>query len=169
MKRLLRRVALLLIVVLGLPALVNAEVSRVEITARRDFAGGQAFGRTGPYEQLTGKLHFLIDPANKRNLVIADLDKAPKNAAGRIEMSADLVILRPRDASLGNGVALFDILNRGGSVVMNAFNGPIPATPEGEAGNGFLFTQGYTVIRVGWEFDARREGALRIEVPERPA
>ena len=126
---------------------------------------GRHSDERGRTEQLTGKLHFLIDPANKRNLVIADLDKAPKNAAGKIEMSADLVILRPRDASLGNGVALFDILNRGGSVVMNAFNGPIAATPEGEAGNGFLFTQGYTVIRVGWEFDARREGAIRIEVP----
>jgi alpha/beta hydrolase family protein len=39
------------------------------------------------------------------------------------------------------------------------------ATTEGEAGDGFLFTQGYTVIRVGWEFDARREGAVRIDTP----
>src|SRR5438309_11820117 len=87
----------------------KAEVARVEIAARRDVAAGRSFGSVGAYERLTGKIYFLIDPANKRNQVIADIDKAPKNAAGKIEVSSDLVILRPRDASKGNGIAIFDI------------------------------------------------------------
>lgn len=147
------------------PALVGAEVSRVEITARRDLAGGRAFGAVGPYEQLTGKLYFLIDPGNARNAVIADLDKAPRNAAGKIELSADLVIVRPRDPGKANGIALFDIVNRGNGVVFPAFNGPATDTPEGEAGDGFVLTRGYTIVRVGWEFDVRREGAVRIDLP----
>jgi len=161
----LRRSAQSVLLVLLLPALVNAEVSRVEITSRRDVAGGRSFGPSGPYERITGKLHFLIDPANRRNQVIADLDKAPRNGAGRVEMSADLVILRPRDPGRGNGIALFDIVNRGGTVALTAFNGPVTTTPDGEAGDGFLLNRGYTIVQVGWEFDARRPGAVRIDVP----
>jgi hypothetical protein len=165
MTRVIRRSALTLLVATLVPAMVSAEVSRVEITGRRDFAAGRTFGAAGPYEQLTGTVYFLIDPANARNAVIADLDKAPRNAAGRIEVSADLVIIRPRDPAKANAIALFDIVNRGNGVVFPAFNGPVTDTPEGEAGDGFVLNRGYTIVRVGWEFDARREGALRIEVP----
>ncbi len=165
MTRLLRHAARSVLLVLILPAFVAAEISRVEVASRRDLAGGRSFGSIGPYEQIAGKLYFLVDPANKRNQVVADLDKAPKNAAGKIEMSADLVILRPRDASRGNGIALFDIVNRGGGVALTAFDGPAASTPDGEVGDGFLLNRGYTIVRVGWEFDARREGAVRIDLP----
>src|ERR1700719_580101 len=168
MNRLLRhtaRLALLMLICLIWPALAGAEVSRVEIASRRDVAAGRSFGSTGPYERIAGKIYFLIDPANKRNQVIADLDKAPKNAAGKIEMSADLVILRPRDPSKGNGIAIFDIVNRGAGVVLPQFDGPSGKTPESEAGDGFLLDRGYTIVMVGWEFDARREGALKIDLP----
>ena len=136
MNRILRRAVQSMLLVLIVPALVGAEVSRVEITSRRDVANGRSFGSVGPYERIAGTLHFLIDPANRRNQVIADLDKAPRNAAGKIEMSADLVILRPRDPARGNGIALFDIVNRGGTVALTAFNGPVTTTPEGEVGDG---------------------------------
>jgi len=165
MNRLLRHAAQSVFLVLIVPVLVGAEVSRVEVASRRDVAGGRSFGSSGSYERITGKLYFLVDPANKRNQVIADLDKASKNAAGKIEMSADLVILRPRDPSRGNGIALFDIVNRGGTVALTAFDGPVTNTPDGEVGDGFLLTRGYTIVQVGWEFDARREGAVRIDVP----
>jgi hypothetical protein len=165
MTRFLRRAAIAALLAASVPALVSAEVSRVEITGRRDVAGGRSFGPAGPYEQLTGKLYFLIDPGNRRNAVIADLDKAPRNAAGKVELSADLVILRPRDPGKANGIALFDIVNRGNGVVFGAFNGPAGNTPETEAGDGFVLNRGYTIVRVGWEFDIRREGAVRIDVP----
>src|SRR5262245_52493360 len=163
----LRHAALALFVaVVLLPAHVRAEVSRVEITARRDVAGGRSFGSTGPYEQIVGKLFFAIDPANKRNLVITDLDKAQKNAAGKIEMSADLVILKPRDSSKGNGIALFDIVNRGRGVALAKFDAQVAGTaPPDDYGDGFLLNRGYTIVQVGWEFDARREGAIRAEIP----
>ena len=150
-----------------LPADVRAEVSRVEIATRRDVAGGRSFGSAGPYEQIVGKLFFTIDPANRRNLVIADLDKASKNAAGKIEMSADLVILRPRDSSKGNGIALFDIVNRGRGVALGKFNAQVAGSGSApdEFGDGFLCNRGYTIVQVGWEFDARREGAIRAEIP----
>jgi hypothetical protein len=167
-RRLEFAIAAAILAVMLAPTFVSAEVSRVEITARRDVAGGRSFGSTGPYEQIVGKLYFAVDPTNKRNLVIADLDKAPKNGAGKIELSADLVILKPRDANKGNGIALFDIVNRGRGVAFAKFN--VPGTANGAAapdeyGDGFLLNRGYTIVQVGWEFDARREGAVRIEVP----
>ena len=172
MNRQMRHVALAAFLgLLLLPVGAGAEVSRVEITARRDVAGGRSFGSTGPYEQIVGKLYFAIDPANTRNRVITDLDKAPRNAAGKIEMSADLVILRPRDSSKGNGIALFDIVNRGRGVALAKFDTPVAvngaAAPD-EYGDGFLLNRGYTIVQVGWEFDARREGAIRAELPAAP-
>ncbi len=95
--------------------------------------------------------------------MVADLDKATRNAAGKVELSADLVIFKPRDPGRGNGIALFDIVNRGNTVAFNVFSGPVTNTPEGEVGDGFLLARGFTVVQVGWEFDAR--GAVRIEVP----
>jgi len=163
MKRLLSSVVHVVLVLLVVPALVGAEVARVEIASRRDAAGGRSFGSTGPYERLAGKIYFAIDPANRRNQVIADLDKAPRSAAGKVELSADLVIFRPRDRARGNGIALFDIVNRGNTVAFNVFSGPVGTTPEAEAGDGFLLARGFTIVQVGWEFDAR--GAVRIEVP----
>jgi hypothetical protein len=162
-----RHAALAFLTLLLVPALVGAEVSRVEITARRDVAGGRSFGSSGPYEQIVGKLYFAFDPANKRNRVIVDLDKAPRNAAGKIEMSADLVILRPRDSSKANGIALFDVVNRGRGVALAKFDAPAAVTgaaPD-EYGDGFLLNRGYTIVQVGWEFDAVREGAIRAELP----
>src|SRR5436190_1057082 len=169
MNRRLQHVAAAIVVaVLLAPAFVSAEVSRVEITARREVAGGRSFGSAGPYEQIVGKLYFTVDPANKRNLVITDLDKAPKNGAGKIELSADLVILKPRDASKANGIALFDIVNRGRGVAFAKFDTPVAvngtAAPD-DYGDGFLLNRGYTIVQVGWEFDARREGAIRIDLP----
>jgi len=165
MNRFVRFATVTALAALMLPAVVRAEVSRIEIASRRDLAEGRSFGSTGPYERLAGKIYFVIDPANQRNQVIADLDKAPRNAAGKVELSADIVILKPRDPSRGNGIALFDIVNRGRGVALARFDGPSTKTPDGEVGDGFLFNRGYTIVQVGWEFDVRGEGAIRIDVP----
>jgi hypothetical protein len=132
------------------PALTHAEVKRIEITSRTDVQNGAAFGNSGPYEKLAGKVYFAVDPANPRNKVIADVDKAPRNARGEVEFSADLSIFTPKDPSRGNGVLLFDIVNRGGSVALGDLN---RATGDGDIGDGFLMREGYTIVAVGWQFD----------------
>jgi hypothetical protein len=138
----------------------GAEVTRVEIAKRADV------GLSG-YEKIVGTIYFAVDPKAARNRVVADLDKAPVNAAGLVEFSSDLYILRPK-ATPGNGAALVDILNRGNKVVLNGFNrggSPDPAT-ENDLGDRFLMRFGYTLVWVGWEFDvAARPNAMRIHVP----
>jgi len=137
-----------------------ADVTRVDITKRADV------GLLG-YEKIVGTIHFEVDPADRRNHAVVDLDKAPVNAAGRVEFSSDLYILKPK-APRGNGAALVDVLNRGNKVVLNGFNrggSPDPAD-ENEVGDRFLMRFGFTLVWVGWEFDVPdRPMATRIRVP----
>src|SRR5262252_3696190 len=67
----------------ALAPLAHAEVMRVDIVSTQDVLGGKAFGMTGAYEKLVGKIYFAVDPNNPHNRIIADIDKAPKNAQGK--------------------------------------------------------------------------------------
>jgi hypothetical protein len=149
---------LLTLALLALPAI--AGVTRVEISNRQDVLGGQAFGSTGAYEKLSGKVYFAVAPGNPHNKVIADLDKAPRNAQGMVEFSADLFVLRPKDASRANGVLFFDVVNRGNKQLLSTFNhaasSPDPTT-EAQFGNGLLMREGYTLVAVGWQFDVPKD------------
>ncbi len=142
------------------PAVTHAEVTRVEITSRQDVLNGKAFGTVGAYEKLVGKVYFTVDPNNPHNKIIADIDKAPKNSQGKVEFSADLLILRPKDAARGNGVAFFDVVNRGRIGVLATFNrakGSTDPISDAEYGDGLLMRQGYTIVAVGWEFEVPKE------------
>jgi len=142
------------------PSELRAGVTRVEITSRQDVLGGKAFGAVGAYEKLAGKVYFAVDPNNPHNKIIADIDKAPKNSEGKVEFSADLFILRPKDPSHGNGVALFDVVNRGGKGLLGVFNrakGSSDPAAEPEFGDGLLLREGYTLVAVGWEFEVRKD------------
>ena len=66
--------------VLLLPAAnVGAQVTRLEITARDAVAGGQPFGTAGPYVNVRGRVHGEVDPRDRRNRIIQDIDLAPRN------------------------------------------------------------------------------------------
>ena len=154
------RFALCLVAALLVPSTLRAEVTRVEIARRADL------GLSG-YEKIVGTIYFAVDPKDPRNRTIADLDKAPVNAAGRVEFSSDLYILKPK-APRGNGAALVDILNRGNKVALSGFNRGGSPDPQSDAdlGDRFLMRFGYTLVWVGWEFDVPdRPMAMRIRVP----
>jgi hypothetical protein len=119
----------------------HAAVVRVDITDRSDI------GKAG-YEQLTGKLHFEIDPKLPQNAIIADVDLAPVNASGKVSFVADLRLWKPKDDSRSNGAAWVEIPNRGGKA-------SLPTS---------MMEQGFTMLNVGWEFDVSAD-KLRLEVP----
>jgi hypothetical protein len=140
----------------------DAEVVRVDVAKRTDIG-------TSGYEKIVGTIHFAIDPADARNKVIVDLDKAATNKDHRVEFSADLYILRPKDAARSNGVALVEVSNRGGKGLLSTFSraasgGLDPAT-DADLGDGFLTRQGYTLVWVGWEFDVTRQGGIKMAPP----
>ena len=144
-----------------LVSLAQARVVRVEITSRGDIQEGKPYGNAGAYEKIIGRVYFAVDPSNLHNRQIVDLDKAPRNAHGEVEFSADLYLLKPKDMAKGNQAVLFEVSNRGGRGILSLVNGR-----EGEFGDGFLMRQGYTIAWVGWEFDLSSQGDhLRLTAP----
>ena len=114
------------------------------------------FGATGPYEKLVGTAFLEVDPADPHNSFIQDIDKAPRNARGRVEYSTELYILKPVDLQKGNGKIFFQANNRGNKSILQQFDdAPAtndPSTAE-DAGNGFVLREGYTLVWAGWESD----------------
>jgi hypothetical protein len=151
------------------PLSVRAEVTRIEISSRQDVLGGKAFGTVGAYEKLAGKVYFAVSPENPHNRIIADLDKAPRNGQGKVEFSADLFIVKPKDASRGNEVLFFDVVNRGNKSLLSTFNhaaGSDDPTTEAQFGNGLLMREGFTLVAVGWQFDVpKQKNRIGFDVP----
>ena len=96
-------------------ALSHAALLRIEIKERVDIPNSV-------YEQVTGKAYFAVDPNLSANRAVVDLDKAARNAAGQVEFSGDLVMLRPKSPGAYNGTVLFEVSNRGGRGAQNTFN-----------------------------------------------
>lgn len=144
-----------------------ARVTRVEVASRADIQDGKPFGDAGPYEKIVGRVYFAVSPENLHNRQIVDLDKAPRNAQGEVEFSADLYLLRPKDMAKGNHAVLFEVSNRGGKGLLRIVNGGSASDPKSEWGDGFLMRQGYTMAWVGWEFDLSGppRDLLRLSAP----
>ncbi|MFT6617152.1 MAG: hypothetical protein ACJASX_000032, partial [Limisphaerales bacterium] len=128
---------------------VNAELTRFEITTRDSFAGGKSFGKAGPYERIVGRVHYELDPDLPQNRNVIDLKLAPRNSRGRVELSADLFILAPKNLTKGNGALLYGVNNRGGKNALRHFNfasGSNDPKSEAQAGDGHLMKLGFTVV-----------------------
>jgi hypothetical protein len=145
--------AALAVLALALAGPARAGLVALDVQRREPFAGGKSFGAAGPYEKLVGVARFAVDPRQARNGVITDLGLAPRNGDGLVEFEADFFILAPKDPSRGNGAILYDVNNRGNKLALGMFNGAPGGndpTTEADAGNGFLFRRGYTVVWCGW-------------------
>ena len=89
----------------------SSEVTKLTFE-RKSFEGGRVFGSVGAYEMISGRLFGELDPADPHNRVIVDIDKAPRNAKGRVEYEAEFIVLRPAEASKANGTLLHTVPNR---------------------------------------------------------
>lgn len=136
----------------------GARITRIDIqkTESPTFEAA-SFGNTGSYEKLNGRAYGELDPRDPLNRSIVYLDKAPRNAAGMVEYSIDVSIIKPVDMSRGNRTIFYDVTNRGGRRAFDAFhvgasagNDPVSAK---DAGDGFLLKAGYTLVTSGWQGD----------------
>ncbi len=142
----------------------QARVTSIMITSRTSPAFAGASFTVGAYEQLDGVVTGEVDPNDRQNAGITDIALAPRNANGMVEYATDISILKPVDASRGNGVLLYDVVNRGNKIVPSFFN--IGATMANPAGDGFLENQGYTLVWSGWQGDlVPQPGQLGVRVP----
>ena len=149
----------------------EARIVRIEITTVEPAFDGKAYGEVGPYERLIGKAHGAVDPKAAGNTIIQDLDRAPRNASGLVEYVTDIEILRPKDGAKGNGVLLIEVVNRGNKLALRNFNTDMSANPADwnavkGGGDGFLMSQGYTVVWFGWQADlVAGNNRVRLQVP----
>jgi len=123
---------------------------------------GKTFGDVGAYELVLAKATGVLDPDDHQNAGIVNLDKAPKNNDGLVEYAVDVQILKPVDMSLGNGILLYDVVNRGSKMALSTLNGQTDWTASG-AGNGFLQNRGYTVVWSGWQGDVPMTDAVSAD------
>ena len=161
---------LLTLLALALPHAAGAQAElpaiRLEITSR--VAEDRMFGHHGPWERISGVAHMRIDPAAPANRGIADLALAPRGADGLVAYDIDFAIVRSRAVEhVRRRMLLYDVVNRGMSLhSMFAFDRQNKHDTEPvKTGEGFLLSQGYTLVRSGWQGDIARPGLLGARFP----
>ena len=143
-----------------------AELTRFEIERREPFADGRSFGDVGEYERIVGRVFFEIDPKLPGNQRIIDLQYAAQNKRGRVEFSADLDLLAPKDLSKARGAALYDVNNRGRKLAVRFFNDSAGENEPKDAGNGFLMGHGWIVVWSGWDGELLPgDGRMQLDAP----
>lgn len=165
LSRMRRRTACsLLLVVISVASRVEGRVTRIEVQSREDVLGGKAFGNTGAYERIAGRVYFSVVVADDCNRRIVDLERAANLRNGKVEFSADFFAIRPKDPRKGNGSLLLSIPNRGNAWIISTVDGG-DWDVRRSAGDGWLLRNGYTVVGLGWQWDAVGADALRLYAP----
>ena len=141
----------------------------LRISERIAFAGDHAFGDTGAYERISGRVHFAVDPHASAQATVVDLDKAPIDDHGLVRFAADFMILKPREMERANRRVFYDYGNRGHKRALQFFNdAPHSNAPISlaHAGNGFFMRRGYAVAWLAWEGDMLPgDGRMVLDVP----
>ena len=121
---------------------------KLNIAKTEDVAG--SFGSVGAYERITGTFTGEVDPGDSKNAIIQDLALAPKNTNGKVEYSADFVMLKPKDMSKANGVLRYDAPNRGNIVALDPY----------------FASRGYVFLTAAWQGDVpAASGKVTLTVP----
>ena len=170
----MKRLALFAVIATVSAGTAEAEITTIVIDTAEPFADGMSFGEAGAYERVAGTAKGELDPNDPLNRGIVDLDKAPRNAHGRVEYSTEFFMLRPKDPAKGSGKLLYEVNNRGRKFLLpflmhapekGSFSVNDPLTKE-DAGDGLVFGRGYTVVWSGWDPDApRANGGMAMTVP----
>jgi hypothetical protein len=72
------------------------------------------------YETVTGRAFGELDPLDRHNEEITDLNLAPQNANHKAEYVASFFIVKPVDMSKSSGLLWHDVPNRGGRVTISS-------------------------------------------------
>ena len=127
---------------------VYAGVTRVVIEQRESPAfKGQVFGKAGQYELLSGHFFGELNPADPHNMIVNDLQLAPRNARGMVEYTGTFSIAKPVDMSKASSVMVYSVANRG--------NGAAAGSNDG-----------HVSVVSGWQGDVLPRGPLQtLQVP----
>lgn len=129
----------------------HARVTKITIQTTTNVANS---GPVGPYVQLRGEAEGEIDPADRRNALITDIQFAPKNANGKVTYKTQFTLVKPVDMTKASGIMLEAIPNRGGI--------------DSPYGSDLTFAYGEVILNVAWQGDlpiTGTTGNLGINVP----
>ena len=144
--------------------IAQGRVVRVDVASRSSVLGGREFGAAGAYERITGRVFFSVAAANPRNRGIIDLDNAVNLKDGEVEFSADFIAVRPKEPGRSNGSMILESPNRGrGRIISLVDTGDWDFSAS--AGDAWLLRNGYSIVTLGWQWDATGDGALRLYAP----
>ena len=136
-----------------------ADVVRIDVRQRDDY---------GTHERVIGRVHFAVDPLVPANRGIADLVAAPRNAAGKVEFSGDLLFFLPKSAAGARGTVFLEVVNRGRDQSLGLMSDARQRdlSPENwDMGDRFVLRHGFTVAFLGWQFDVRPAQGLTFAAP----
>src|SRR5207249_3282484 len=126
--------------------------TKITVDSKTTLFNGRTFGNVGMYEQIKGTVSGEIDPADRRNAVITDIENAPRNARGRVEYTASYTISKPVDMTKASGVLTYEVVNRGNHILSTAGLGGSTPLNSGDPGpDGFLYRDGHTYLWSGWQ------------------
>src|SRR5205085_12397138 len=120
----------------------QARITRIEIDSARSQSptfGGYSWPGVGQYEKIVGKAYGEVDPHDRHNRVVVDIELAPRNASGNVEYSFDFYILAPIDRKAGKGKMMYEPPNRGrktwASLARVTLDTPVLNDPRGSQAN----------------------------------
>jgi len=145
----------------------DARITGIEIDAARSESptfGGFSWPNVGQYEKIVGKAHGEVNPHDRQNRVIVDVEFAPRNARGNVEYSFDFYILKPIDLRKGARKVMYEPPNRGGKTWaalgrVTAGDDPGSITDPAVLANAFLMPRGYTMVWSGWDMAAGKDNS----------
>ena len=152
----LRTLALAALAAAALAA--EARVTKIEIATRESPAyGGVTFGDAGQYERLIGTLTGEVDPNDRRNAIIQDLQLAPRNARGMVEYRATFLLVKPIDMARSSRILFQQVPNRGGRIDIGTravTDAGLTSAWRGDVG-----------LSSGWQGDMTGTQVERVTVP----
>ena len=118
------------------PVSPKAQIKRIVIEDIRRLGGKIIEGGGFEYSTIRGKVYGEVDPKDRRNEIINDIDLAPRNARGMVEYVATFTLSMPKDLSKASGVLFYLVPNRG----LRHGSGDLPA-------------RGHIILSSGWQGD----------------
>jgi len=123
---------------LSLPGTATGQITDFDLELVESPAlGGRHFGGAGQYELLRGVVTGTVDPDDRRNQDIVNLERAPRTDTGQVAYRATVEVYRPVDMTRWNRGIYHTVSNRGGA----------------GAAEVALLEQGFAFVRVGWQGD----------------
>lgn len=108
---------------------------------------GKEFAKGIKYERIAGEVWGELDPKDRRNALIQDIQFAPTNERGKVEYVATFTLVKPIDMSKSSGLLLYEVVNRGAAILPKRY------------GSGDVF------LASGWQGDIAFKGRSIYGLP----